>query len=239
MFGSPGSRSRIKRREQANSAYRQYWTKKYHSLSPQAYTYLSGSNQTWTVPTNRTWYAVNTWFALHGSNGPFFQRTVDIERPLELPGGTVLTTGAQSGFLYYFDPLALPAPADPEMAYYNRLARLKTIPLASLQATITNGAAGGTQSTANFPATFTNGMLRHISNNETAWVIFDTPSPMNTLEEISDNHQNRNTSTTMVPFARATFPTIRTAGGSISGDGVQTCLGGIGFMLYQVLPSDW
>lgn len=240
MFTCPGSRIQTKRVSLARSATRQYWTRKYHALSPGAWVYLTGSNQTWNVPPDRTWYAGNTWFINIGGNGPMFHRTFNVETNLfELPGGTQITTSAQSGFLYYFDPEALPPPADPEGAYYARLARMATLPLSTLKAAVTAGAAGGTQPTASFPATFTNAMLRGVSSNELAWTIFTGAQNMNTQPEVSDNHQNRAADLAFGPFARATFSGIMVAGASVSGNGTDVCLGGTGIVTYQILPANW
>ncbi|MCK1465716.1 hypothetical protein IVB34_47385 [Bradyrhizobium sp. 2] len=144
----------------------------------------------------------------------------------------------QSGFIYYCDYAAATAPAtDPEEAYYARLNQLTSIQISSLTASITVGSARGTVVSASFPS-FTSGILRGVANNEVSWTILSGGS-MNTMDEISDDHQQRFTSELLMPFKTSIFTGIQVRSASVSGNATDTSLAGTGTILYQVLPGGW
>ncbi|MCK1465783.1 hypothetical protein IVB34_47745 [Bradyrhizobium sp. 2] len=223
----------------ALSSKRQYWSRMYRLLDPNAYTYSSGTSMSLIVPAGTTWYATNMWFVYVNGNGPYFHRKLDCRECIELPAGTVITsTSGQSGFIYYCDYAAATAPAtDPEEAYYARLNQLTSIQISSLTASITVGSARGTVVSASFPS-FTSGILRGVANNEVSWTILSGGS-MNTMDEISDDHQQRFTSELLMPFKTSIFTGIQVRSASVSGNATDTSLAGTGTILYQVLPGGW
>jgi hypothetical protein len=89
-----------------------------------------------------------------------------------------------------------------------------------LSAPIAAGSANATQATANFPTTFNNAMLVSVSSMEVAWIgllAAGGNGAMNTAVEISDRHEQRFTEQMLMPFARATFPTIEVQGANVAG----------------------
>jgi hypothetical protein len=221
-----------------------YWDTMYRLLDPAGYVYQIGTSMSLTVPAGRTWYVLNAWNAFINGAGPYFLRKPNIHQAVMLPAGTTITTTAsQTGFIYYCDPANSAAPSgDPQEAYFKRLNRLKSLPVAGLSAPIAAGSANATQATPSFPATFTNAMLISVSNMEVAWtglLAAGGNGAMNTAVEVSDRHEQRFTEQMLMPFARATFPAIEVQGANVAGDQSSATLGGNGMVLYQPLPSDW
>jgi hypothetical protein len=218
-----------------------YWTTMYKLLDPAAYTYSRGATQTWTVPGGNTWYALGLQNVNINGVGPYFHRKMNIFNAIELPAGTVVTSGASVGFIYYCDLAAAADPTgNPEEAFYSRLATLKGTPVSALSASISVGQAAGTLGTASFPGGSTYGIIRGVSCHDVAWVIL-TPvaGGLNTLDEISDDHQQRLTSSTLAPFSFSTFSGIMVRAASVSGNAVDTSLAGTGVVLYSALPANW
>jgi hypothetical protein len=187
---------------------------------------------------------LNAWNAIINGIGPYFLRKPNIHQAIMLPAGTTITTSpSQTGFVYHCDPADCAAPTgDPQEAFFSRLNRLKSIAVAGLSAPIAAGSANATQATANFPTTFNNAMLVSVSSMEVAWtglLAAGGNGAMNTAVEISDRHEQRFTEQMLMPFARATFPTIEVQGANVAGDQSSGTLGGNGMVLYQPLPSDW
>ncbi|WP_441232663.1 hypothetical protein [Bradyrhizobium sp. 1200_D9_N1_1] len=217
---------------------RNFWYRRYKMLDPTAYTYVSGSNKTWVVPAGHTWYALNMWFTLVNGVGPYFHRLPSVENVIELPAGTVISTAAQSGFMYYCDVASGTEPTrDPQEDYYRRLGLLSSVPIQSLRATLPVGSAANTTANASFSGTF-NGIIRGVANIDVAWTI-TLGAAMNLHEEISDAHQQRLTSALLFPFVSTTVTGIQIQTGSTSGNGTDTSLAGAGQILYQALPAGW
>jgi hypothetical protein len=220
-----------------------YWRRMYKLLSPEAYTFVGGSDPTWVVPEGKTWYALNMWFTWINSNGPYFHRKLDIANALELTAGTTITSSPSHPYcyMYYCDPSLVDDPVgDPREAYFARIARLSTLALSSIGISIPSGSAAETLVSTNFPEDFTNGFVRGVSSHDISWLGMARPdAAVNTLDEISDTHQLRFTGAIMVPFARSVFGGIKACGGSVSGSASEPTLGGYGTLLYQKLPADW
>ena len=210
-----------------------------------------------TVPANEVWYVFNEWYVRRPIAGPytahpFFHRKIGIENAKLLPPGTqVLGTNADS-FMWYARPALVqsdPRYADGESLYYERVARLRTLPLYDIGAHRPAGSPVYIPSeNAAFPSDFTKGLISHVSCHDCCWVTLNGgPIPgsskfyiANTLDEINDIHQQRFTASVMQPFLRSQWTGLK-LGHGIAGDvaGQPTSYPAWGSLAYYKLPSDW
>jgi hypothetical protein len=81
-------------------------------------------------------------------------------------------------------------------------------------------------------------MLVGVSSHDVAWTI-TTPDGLNTIDEISDRHQMRQTASLLVPFKTTQWTGIRVQAANVPGDLTTVSIAGTGMVTYQVLPVDW
>jgi hypothetical protein len=228
------------------SSIKAHWDTLYRLLDPACYTAAVDPSLNLKVPEGHTWYALNAWFINVNGGGPFFIRKPNIYEALKLPAGTTITAslfaGTANSYIYYCDlAYAAPPSGDPEEAFYNRLNKLSTIPLATLTASVSAGLPSTTQVSANFP-TFTSGILVGVSTHDAAWsglTFASATAVLNDQDEISDRHQERKTAVLLMPFVKAAFPGITVQGATVAGNNISTTIQGAGTVVYQVLPEGW
>lgn len=222
-----------------------YWRDQAALLDPMAYQQISGVGWSHPVPADETWYALNLWHVKVGSAYKF-QRIADARTPLLLPGGTSLVADvAQTGYAYLCKPALVISDSrydDPKALYYERLNRLRSLPLYDVTATIAAGSPVSTFATGNLPNDFDLGLATLFSVHDVAWItVHSSVSGLNftALDETSDDHQIRTARATLVPFRRDHYDRIMVRSGSVSGNGVDTSIAGHGAMSYHKLPGDW
>ena len=222
-----------------------HWDTMYRLLDPAAYLAARGAGVGFslTVPAGQTWYTLNTWWVDINGVGPFFHRKLSIYDAVPLPAGTVITSNAAApnAFMYYANPSLAAAPVgDPKAAFYARLATLKTIALSALKVDIAAGAANNAQLTTNFPGGFTNGMIVGVSSQDVAWTTLQfAGGGINTVDEISDRHQQRTSSYLLVPFKTSILTGVTAQGSNVPGDLAALSIAGTGMIIYQQLPAGW
>lgn len=213
-----------------------------------------------TVPVGEVWYVFNAWFCrypvgspqLPHEGHPFFHRKIGADDALLLPSGTRVMGTNQWSLLWYARPSLVQADqryADSENLYYERLARLRTMPLFDLGQYRPQGIAWNAPSPgAVFPTDFQRGLIAHVSCHDLCWVTLNGPTVpgaqvgyiANTLDEINDIHQQRFTASVRQPFLRAWWNGIQ-LGHGVAGD-VQTLAQsyhGWGALKFYKLPEDW
>jgi hypothetical protein len=180
----------------------------------------------------------------------WFLRTPDARNAMMLPQGTTLRPephGVQTAFAYYCRPALVTdraAYADPKGLYYRRLARLKTLPMHDLMATVRSTGAMAQKAVTAFPADFEAGMLVLASVEDASWLGLggaDGTSGINLVNELSDDHQARFTAAMLLPFKRSLFPQIVLRNANVSGiyTDSATTIRGFCCVKYVKLPSDW
>lgn len=250
-----------------------FWSDKAAIMDPDAYIYRCGSfNVTEAEPV----YLVNGWQMNYNSTANFwYHRKGDIENALMLPAGTPIKHngspsgyGFEYGYAYYAKPSLVNSDTRYEDArdlYYQRIERLKTLPLYSCEVTIAQTHTVGQAVTANtlvasLPTDFDNGLIVHMSMMDGCWMVLEDPSKtpavdqviLNLWDELDDVKNMRNSGKIMLPFKRTVFPQLRIGFGSafISASGtplnpITPVVAGsatypqYGQIKYYKLPSDW
>lgn len=232
-----------------SDAEKNYWRDQAALLDPKAYEFVTGSQiPDWsiTVPQGETWYSLNLWNVV--INGvTFYHRVNDARRPLLLPSGTTLSqlSGSNASYAYLCKPsLVMNDPRyqnDPKGLYFSRLHRLRNLALHALSVQIPSGSGLGLNVTEDFPEDFEDGLVVHVSQHDISWLGLSMLSAtLNTLNEISDDHQQRVAESVFIPFRRSIFPFIRARAASVLGQQSEfSSLAGTGAVLYYKLPSDW
>ena len=211
-----------------------HWRTQAALLDPRAYVYLHdpGYMLDVTVPTGHAWHVVNMFQVLinepqaisddgyTGYRASGFVRPCDARQPLVLPAGTRIRSNVErnGAYVYYADPaLVLDDPRytiDPRGLYYERLARLQTLPIRdAIIEWISNGVTGKSF-TLTLPNDFTHAILVNASVYDAPWVLL---GGINLLDEINNNHTVRFARSLMCPFERSTFSTIHTIAGNYAG----------------------
>lgn len=222
-------------------------------LAPDCQAYASGLFDL-TVPAGETWYVFNAWFCRFPVSTPqqpteghaFFHRKIGADDAMLLTAGTRILGTNASSYLWYARPSLVQS--DPrylaaEDLYYERLNRLRTMPLSEIgqhrpQNTLWNQSSPG----AAFPTDFTRGLISHVSCHDLCWVtlVGSNGYIVNTLDEINDIHQQRFTSSVLQPFLRGWWNGIQ-LGHGVAGDYQYAAQSypGWGVVKYYKLPSDW
>lgn len=227
-----------------------YWLRLAVLLDPAAYVLHKGGSWNVTVPDGTAWYSLNMWnVRLGASGGTIWQRRVGkLWDALMLPAGTNLQDNGLNGMLYVCKPeLVVNTDAryrDPRGLFFERMARLKTLPLVDINMSISaGGAVTNNVASAAFPTDFSKGMIVAAHIFDGAWTITaNGPGPsdglMNLTDEISDAHALRFAESMLLPFNRASHPYVQIHAGNVDGAS-GTALAANGGVLYHKLPSDW
>lgn len=238
----------------------QYWRDMAALLDPDCYQYVIGTGWTRTVPAGKVWYLLNAW-GLRKPGNPFqsykwHHRDLDTREALLLPSGFTLqgdSINAHS-YAYFADPSLVQAGdarylEDPKGLYFERLARLRTLPLHMVgvhRPVGTTLAAANPERLNYFPAGHDRILLRHVDCHDGCWVILQSgnldtiTNGMNTQDELDDVRPMRLTRTVFAPILRSVHSAIRLGHASITGDMNQPqTYDGWGSVHYNVLPSDW
>lgn len=216
--------------EPVSDAEHLYWRDRAASLDPAAYVHYRG--QTVTVPADATWYAMNLWWVRSGASWGFLRRA-DANAMLMLPAGTVIqaTGNSNQGFAYICQPELVvgdPRYDNPRALYYERLARLRTLPLQVLGLPTQRS---GQQHATLFPATVDRALITAVSTFDLAWTVLGSAASINTLNELGDgNQQIRFSEAVMIPFTRSVFDRIRVKDAGLFGQSA---------VWYHELPEDW
>lgn len=226
------------------------WAERAALLDPRAYVLLAGTTFSQTVPAGETWWAVDLWHVKAGTNF-LFLRQKDALTPMMLPAGTVIeANGTQTAQAYICKPSLVASDVryttDPRGLFNERLRRLRTLPLNHMTATLAAGSARGSGASASFALDFEWGLITRVAAHDVSWTILNGPNgPMNTNDEVSDDHQIRFARATFIPFRRNPgdagqgFYTAEIRAASVSGNTTDTSLAGSGSVTYVKLPSDW
>ena len=218
-----------------------YWRDRAAALDPDAYEFVSGQNWSRTVPEGATWYLANAWWVKAGS-GYGFLRKCDAGNMLMLPAGTTIATNNTSGYAYICKPELVTADLRydyPEDLYYERLDRLREMPLRVINVNMPSGQNDPAIRTATFPADFDRALVVSVSSMDIAWTcLVGAQWGMNTLNEISDDHQMRRAEPVLIPFQRSNFDKVSIRGACVVGNSQQS-LQGWSAVYYHVLPEGW
>lgn len=221
-----------------------YWRDRAAALDPAAYLLFKDlDNWIVTVPADETWYTADLWWVKINDCNSFI-REANAERMLMLPGGTTLSdVSGRHSSAYICQPTLVAADArysDPKALYYDRLARLRTLPLRSISAHMLPDKNSGSHANADFPADFERGLITAVATMDVSWTVrFHSPGGSNTFNEISDDHALRSAAATFIPFNRSVFPAIQVRSGSRLGLIGDKSIEGWGTVHYYALPSDW
>lgn len=212
-----------------------HWQIQAALLDPRAYRFIQSPDPTLdvTVPAGHAWHVVNLFQVLinepqilseDGYAGYYqsgFVRPCDARAPLVLPEGTRIRSNVQrnGGYIYYADPaLVIEGDAryatDPRGLYYQRLARLRTLPVRdAIIEWISNGVTGR-EMTLTLPADFERAIVVNASVFDSTWVLL---GGINLVDEINNWHTQRVGSSLLCPFERSTFSTVSTKAGNYAG----------------------
>lgn len=215
----------------------EHWQLRAALLDPLAYTLLNGSGATTTVPVGETWYVVSGWQVDAGA-ATLFQRKPDVltENFFTLTSGETLTLEANAGaHVYICKPATVIAAdsrytTDPRGLYYGRRRQLDE----ATQHNLGHTNAGTTSLTTTFPTDFTYGAVVHATAHDVAWVGLEevgATHALNLNNEISDSDPIRFAERICLPFARATFPKMKSRGAASAQ--------GSANVRYVKLPSGW
>lgn len=225
-----------------------FWRDMAALLDPDAYELVVANDTDQTVPSGENWYLQEGWnLEAAGAGNEWFHRGGDVRDGLFLPEGTVIGTdqdpaGPGSPAHMYLCKPALVADeptddrytdyqSDPRALYFERLRRLSAeLPQERIGTTNT----GSTSIDVAFPATFTDGMIVHVSTQDLAWVApCDSGETFGliTQMEVSDIDPVRVAAVCLIPFKRATIPKVLFQGANLST--------GRGTVTFVPLPSDW
>jgi hypothetical protein len=215
-----------------------YWRTQAQLLDPRSFHFYAHTSTS--VPWGETWQAVNLWRVRSKGEPAIYQREADVRQAITLPSGTTLD--APDGFAYVSEPITDdPRYASGESAkalYYERLRRLRSLPIRVLSIDTTGRPMGVTIS-APFPADVRRALIVEASAMDVAWVALQgPPEGVNLFNEISDDHELRNAHGLLLPFDTATFPGIFTRPASVSGK-PDEAMPGSATILYVALPEDW
>lgn len=250
----------------------QFYADKAALLDPACCIYHS-ANAAFSITESEPVYLLNCWQATLPSvpGVAYFHRKLDVENAVLIPPGYALGySGAPAptfAYVYYAKPSLVQASDarytdDPKALYYDRLARLRTLPLyqqwgASSQNQTAQWIQDHGYNTSAFPADFERGLIAQVSTHNVAWMTLQKNGAnpqqiLATMDELDDIRPARFTSKVLAPFNRSTFPNLFVAFGSMtwtpSGnplDPIQPVVGGvqtypgIGSVLYYKLPADW
>lgn len=254
-----------------------YWATQAALLDPNAYALtstLSGGIDV-TVPEGETWYVVNSFavyfntptvvaqddYPLHKRSG--FLRTLDSRRNFMLPSGTRIRSNpaVNDAYIHVCNPSLVWAAderygIDPRGLYYERLARLESLPIRELVLNAQGGGSIDDDVHVSIPDDFTAGMLIATSVYDVAWATFGR---FNLNDEINNTHTLRFANTMLFPFRRdgiggetfalkkgstsdganVGYPSMSFPIGSSTDPAWAMPIKGSANVLYQVLPSDW
>ena len=230
-----------------------HWADKAALLDPDCYVFQEGANWSLTVPTGKTWYMINAW-ALRKPAAPFqnykwHHRPLDSEQAIPMPAGFTFKAD-DFGYAYYADPSIVQAgdqryQDDPRGLYYERLERLKTLPLEEVCAHIPAGTSiNNSFLLASFPTSAERILITHIDCHDGCWIILQSgdlnniTSALNTQMELDDVRPQRVTSSVLAPIKRSVHPHIRLGTGTLPG-GTGQSYDGWGSVKFVQLPSDW
>ncbi len=226
-----------------------YWIRLAALLDPAAFVLHQGGGFSVTVPDGGRWYALNMWNCRLGATGPtiWCRRSPTLWDAIPLPQGTNIQDNGSTGMLYVCKPELVSSGAkyrDPRGLFFERMARLKTLPLYAASVSIAAGASvTNNVGSALLPADFTNGLIVAQFAMDVAWVITAATTGasegiLNLMDEISDAHAVRVAGSSIVPFQRAVMPYVKVHAGNQDGASGLS-LAGNGGVLYHKLPSDW
>jgi hypothetical protein len=211
-----------------------HWQTQAALLDPAAYVFLQDPGHTMdvTVPIGHAWHIVNMFqvrindpqivsedgYAGYYPSG--FVRPCDARLPLVLPEGTRIRSNVarNGGYIYYADPGLVTDGAryqiDPRGLYYERLARLQSLPVRDVIIEWISNGVTGKGFTATLPDDFENAILVNASAYDAPWVLL---GGINLLDEVNNQHTVRFARSLMCPFQRSTFSTIHAIAGNYAG----------------------
>ncbi len=236
-----------------------WWQDEAAKLDPLAYVYHENPTDALdvTVPDGHTWFATNLFnvevntairhfFPLEGPDyrRAMFQRPLDARRATAYPAGTRFrgVTGENFSNVYACDPALVVGvdpryQADPRGLYFERLQRLKALPVVEIWLEWDGGGDLAKSLTVDLPV-FDAAMLIGASVYEGAWVEL---GHLNCMSEINNTHSVRFAESLLCPFMPTNIggATITGQSGNDAGDGAANPAHGSVSICYQVLPSDW
>lgn len=231
---------------------KRYWQDKAAQLDPAAYVFRSkavlGAAFSETVPSGECWYIANAFFCrVSGGDAIYVHRSPDVDKAVPIGAGTKLEFHTSSSYSMHYTcrPAIVIATderytTDPKGLYFERLAKLASLPAVSHRVQIQDGAAYGSNYDQPFPDDFEGGLCTSYSNHDVSWGgMASQYGAMNLGSEISDDHQNRIGERVMFPFSRSIFPKLRARGSSVSGAAGVAYMKGNAQITYVKLPSDW
>lgn len=244
----------------------QHWKVQAALLDPDAYflVYDEGHTMDITVPAGRTWYVTNTFqvrfnepeiLGEDGHPGYYksgFLRPLDSRRSIALPAGTRIRSNIQQNgaYVFYADPAAVwetdeRYTTDARGLYYERLARLQTLPIRSTIIELRPWGETGTQLEHPLPVDAERFMLVGASVFDATWL---NVGILNVMSEVNNVHTVRFAESLLQPLRRDRIgnPVVRVKAGNYAGhlnpdpnDPEGWDKTGTGNILYQVLPADW
>lgn len=228
-----------------------WWLVQAALIDPAALVLYKGGAFSQTVPSGETWYAYNFWnVRFTGSGGPTaWLRQIPTGQPLALPAGTTIEdNGAPGGGMAYICRpslvASLPTYADPRALYFQRMAKLRHMPLSVINLTLTSGTPLPGAVYQAFPDDFDNGIVSCAYVMDGAWTILSGNGAgtgiVNLMNEVSDSHQWRAAHSMLLPFKRSLTGGVEAQharrDGAVAGN---SDLSGNAGVIYYKLPSDW
>jgi hypothetical protein len=219
-------------------AEQQWWADQAALLDPLAYETLNGAGWKRTVPAGEAWYLVAAGSLDWGAGMMTgYVRPFDVRTSVMLPAGTKIGAApGQSAAAHICRPALVssgPRYEDPRALYFERLARLRSLPITEVVGTVADGAPHGTTAHVDLPADFDFGMVVGASVYDAAWV---TLNGWNMLDEVNNDHSVRFARGLLAPFPRSSMPFLLMCGGARDGMPASTVLSGQGTVLFQKLP---
>lgn len=229
----------------------QYWSDKAALLDPACYVFVHGQSWERVVPTGKVWYLLNAW-ALRYADTNYKWHHRNLDEPLQLPQGFILKANNEYGYAYYADPSLVQSDpryqSDPKGLYYERVSRLRSIPLEKVNVHIPVGVLSGDPLAQAYnrqplPEDATKLLVRFVDCHDGCWVVFcreDFSNAMNTQNELDDVRPMRSTKTMLLPIIRDNHTHVALGFASITGNPSQPqTYNGWGTVMYQRLPGDW
>uniref|UniRef100_A0A9E7ZXW1 Uncharacterized protein n=1 Tax=Bosea sp. NBC_00436 TaxID=2969620 RepID=A0A9E7ZXW1_9HYPH len=237
-----------------------YWADRAALLDPACHVYNYGNSWSASVPVGENWYAMNIWGArVVGGSARVYHRLADanIDHCFKMPASYSIDAGGATSLILYARPRLIqetdtlgPAGSnryqrDPRRLFYERLDRLKRLPLNVVEVSRPAGTLAATITETFLPNDFTRGLVTHWNCHDGAYLALMGPGSniINTQDELDDKYPMRFTASVLLPFSRSVFDRVKLSNGSHDGtwgaqDGNQSW-GGYGTAHYVKLPADW
>uniref|UniRef100_A0A9E8CTF3 Uncharacterized protein n=1 Tax=Bosea sp. NBC_00436 TaxID=2969620 RepID=A0A9E8CTF3_9HYPH len=228
-------------------------------MDPACHLYHIGNSWSISVPVGEMWYGMNVWgVRTPGKTAKHYHRLADarMESVFRMHQGYTLEANDPSAFVLYARPRLVQETdtlgpvgsnrylRDPRRLFFERLDRLRTLPLLTAEITRPAGTLNNVISDGLFDADFSRGLVTHWHCTDGSYLALASAGSniINTNDELDDKYPVRFSSTVLLPFNRTTFDRVRLANGSHEGayteQGPQAWTG-YGAAHYVKLPADW